>query len=48
MEKGAVVRQSRVVRCAWVCLTAAHSVARMGFLKSAMSEIRTVAEISAV
>ena len=48
MEKGAVVRQSSVLRCAWVCFTAAHSVARMGFLKSAMSEIRTVSEISAV
>ena len=48
MENAALVRQSRVVRCAWVCLTAAHRVARMGFLKSALSEIRTVSEISAV
>ena len=48
MEKGAVVSQRSVLRCAWVCVTAAHSVPCMGFLKSAMSEIRTVAEISAV
>ena len=48
MEKGAVVWQSSVLRCAGVCFTAAHSVPCMGFLKSAMSEIRTVSEISAV